>query len=90
MQKMELSAAKAAPAKTAAKAETVTLRDLGAALAESHGLPKNQVNAMLTGMVEAVGALLKKGKRIRQRADRIEIAMTVAEVERSLAAQNQK
>jgi DNA-binding protein HU-beta len=48
-----------------AKAETVTLRDLGAALAETHGLPKKQVNDMLTGMVEAVGGHLKKGRRIR-------------------------
>jgi DNA-binding protein HU-beta len=50
---------------TPAKAETVTLRDLGAALAETHGLPKKQVNDMLTGMVEAVGGHLKKGRRIR-------------------------
>ena len=52
-------------AATPAKAETVTLRDLGAALAETHGLPKKQVNDMLTGMVEAVGGHLKKGRRIR-------------------------
>ena len=50
---------------TPAKAETVTLRDLGAALAETHGLPKKQVNDMLTGMVEAVGGHLKKGRRTR-------------------------
>src|SRR3981081_94255 len=50
---------------TPAKAETVTLRDLGAALAETHGLPKKQVNDMLPGMVEAVGGHLKKGRRIR-------------------------
>ena len=47
------------------KKETVTLRDLGAALAETHGLPKKQVNDMLTGMVEAVSGHLKKGRRIR-------------------------
>jgi DNA-binding protein HU-beta len=52
-------------AATPAKTETVTLRDLGAALAETHGLPKKQVNDMLTGMVEAVGGHLKKGRRIR-------------------------
>jgi DNA-binding protein HU-beta len=52
-------------AATPAKTETVTLRDLGAALAETHGLPKKQVNDMLTGMVEAVGGQLKKGRRIR-------------------------
>jgi DNA-binding protein HU-beta len=52
-------------AATPAKAETVTLRDLSAALAETHGLPKKQVNDMLTSMVEAVGGHLKKGRRIR-------------------------
>ena len=52
-------------AATPAKTETVTLRDLSAALAETHGLPKKQVNDMLTGMVEAVGGHLKKGRRIR-------------------------
>ena len=52
-------------AATPAKTETVTLRDLGAALAETHGLPKKRVNDMLTGMVEAVGGHLKKGRRIR-------------------------
>jgi len=50
---------------TPGKAATVTLRDLGAALAETHGLPKKQVNDMLTGMVEAVGGHLKKGRRTR-------------------------
>jgi DNA-binding protein HU-beta len=50
---------------TPGKAETVTLRDLGAALAETHGLPKKQVNDMLTGMVAAVGGHLKKGRRTR-------------------------
>jgi len=50
---------------TPGKAETVTLRDLGAALAETHGLPKKQVNDMPTGMVEAVGGHLKKGQRTR-------------------------
>jgi DNA-binding protein HU-beta len=48
-----------------AKAETVTLRHLAAALADSHGLPKRQVTAMLEGMVEVIAKHLKKGKRIR-------------------------
>jgi DNA-binding protein HU-beta len=51
------------PAK--AKAETVTLRHLAAALAESHDLPKRQVIAMLEGMVAVIAKHLKKGKRIR-------------------------
>jgi DNA-binding protein HU-beta len=48
-----------------AKAETVTLRDLAATLAESHNVPKNQTTAMLTGMVETITGHLKKGRRIR-------------------------
>ena len=35
------------------------------ALAESHGLPKSQVNAMLMGMVGDITKHLKKGRRIR-------------------------
>ena len=50
---------------TAKKVETVSLKDLGTALAESHSMPKAQVNAMLTAMVEDLGKHLKKGKRIR-------------------------
>jgi DNA-binding protein HU-beta len=49
----------------AKKTETVTLKDLAASLAESHELPKSQVNSMLTGMVENLGKHLKKGARIR-------------------------
>jgi len=37
--------------KKAVKAETVTLRHLAMTLAESNGLPKSKVNAMLMGMV---------------------------------------
>jgi DNA-binding protein HU-beta len=47
------------------KPETVTLRHLAAALAENHGIPKNQTNAMLTGMVETIAGHLRKGRRIR-------------------------
>jgi DNA-binding protein HU-beta len=50
---------------TAKKTETVSLKDLGTALAESRSMPKAQVNAMLTAMVEDLGKHLKKGKRIR-------------------------
>ena len=49
----------------AKKAETVTLKDLAASLAESHSLPKGQVNTMLTEMVASFGKHLKKGSRIR-------------------------
>ena len=48
-----------------AKVETVTLRHLAAALAESHDMSKVQVNAVLASMVEVIAKHLKKGKRIR-------------------------
>ena len=51
--------------KPAKKAETVTLRHLAMALAESHGIKKAQANAMLMDMVEVIAKHLKKGKRIR-------------------------
>ena len=51
--------------KAAPKAETVTLKHLAMALAGSHSVPKSQVNAMLTAMVEDIAKHLKKGKRIR-------------------------
>jgi DNA-binding protein HU-beta len=48
-----------------AKAETITLRHLAASLAENHDLPKSKANEMLTGMVDAIAAHLKKGRRVR-------------------------
>ena len=42
---------KAAPGKV----ETVTLKDLAATLAETHSVPKSQMNGILPGMVENVG-----------------------------------
>jgi len=65
MQKAEMSVPRVAPAKKAVKAETVTLRHLAVALAESNDLPKSQVFAMLTGMVGDIAKHLKKGRRIR-------------------------
>ena len=49
----------------AKKVETVTLKDLAAELVDAHGLPKAQVNTMLTEMVANLGKHLKKGSRIR-------------------------
>lgn len=54
-------AAKSAPAKVV----TVTLRDLGTALAEAHDLPKKQALEMLTQTVDMVTKHLKKGSRVR-------------------------
>jgi DNA-binding protein HU-beta len=62
---MEASIPRLAPVKKAAKAETVTLRNLAMALAESHSIKKTQANAMLMDMVEVIAKHLKKGKRIR-------------------------
>lgn len=56
-----------ATAKTAAKAKqnTVSLKHLAAALAESHEVPKKQSEAMLNDMVALIAKHLKKGDRIR-------------------------
>jgi DNA-binding protein HU-beta len=61
------SAAKAAPkaAAKAPKAVTVTLKHLGAALAEKHELPKKQANEVLNDMVSMITTHLKKGARLR-------------------------
>ena len=64
MQTMEPNIPKVAPVKTAAKVETVTLKHLAMTLAQSHGIPKSQVNAMLTGMIKEITKHLKRGKRI--------------------------
>jgi DNA-binding protein HU-beta len=58
-------AAAKAPAKVVAKADTVTLRHLGAALAEAHELPKKQAIAILDDMVVMITKHLKKGDRLR-------------------------
>ena len=63
-------AAAKAPAKSAAKAagpkvDTVTLRHIGLALAESHELPKKQAQAILDDMVAMITKHLKKGDRLR-------------------------
>jgi DNA-binding protein HU-beta len=48
-----------------AKANTVTLRHLATAIAESHGLPKKQSGEILEDMVGMITQHLKKGDRIR-------------------------
>ena len=65
MQKIEASIPHIVPVKKAAKVETVTLRHLAMTLAETHGMKKAQVNAMLADMVVVITKHLKKGKRIR-------------------------
>jgi DNA-binding protein HU-beta len=56
--------AKAAAAK-AAPAPTITMKHLGAQLAEDFETPKRQADAMLHGLVEMISAHLKKGDRVR-------------------------
>jgi DNA-binding protein HU-beta len=51
--------------KKAVKVDTVTLKHLATALAESHSVPKAQMNTILSEMVENIGKHLKKGARIR-------------------------
>ena len=58
-------AAAKAPAKAAAKVDTVTLRHLGAALAEAHDIPKKQALAILDDLVVMITKHLKKGDRLR-------------------------
>ena len=48
-----------------AKAATVTLKHIGAALAEAHSMPKKQANEVLADMVGMIAGHLKKGARIR-------------------------
>ena len=57
--------ARAKPAKKAVKVDTVTLKHLAVALAENHGVPKAQMNTILTDMIENIGKHLKKGARVR-------------------------
>jgi DNA-binding protein HU-beta len=51
--------------KSAVKAPTVTLRNLGADLAEAHSLPKKQAYTLLEDLVGMLTKHLKKGDRIR-------------------------
>ena len=54
-----------AAVKTAVKQETVTLKHIGASLAESHEMPKKQAQAMLEEMVGLITKHLQKGNRLR-------------------------
>jgi DNA-binding protein HU-beta len=58
------AAKKAAPAKAAAQA-TITLKQLAAALSDSHDLPKKQTEAVLGDLVTLTTRHLKKGDKIR-------------------------
>jgi DNA-binding protein HU-beta len=51
--------------KPAPKIDTVTLRHIGAALAEAHEIPKKQGIAVLEDMVTMITKHLKRGDKIR-------------------------
>jgi DNA-binding protein HU-beta len=65
IKKAPAKAAAKTVAKTAAKSDTVTLRHLALALAESHDLNKKQANEMMSGLVDMITKHLKKGARLR-------------------------
>jgi len=56
---------KAAPKKATPKVETITLRQLGTALADAHEIPKKQAAEVLEDFVEMIRKHLKKGAKIR-------------------------
>jgi DNA-binding protein HU-beta len=62
---MAKAASKAGAKSAPAKVVTVTMRDLGTALAEAHELPKKQGLELLTQTVEMITKHLKKGSRVR-------------------------
>ena len=61
--------AKTAKAETvkspAPRASTITLKQIGIQLAQSHELPKLQVDALLNDMIAAVAKHIKKGAKVR-------------------------
>lgn len=57
--------AKKAAAKTTTTAPTVTLKQIGADLAEKHELSKKQMNEIMEDLILNLGKNLKKGNRIR-------------------------
>lgn len=63
------AAPKATPKKAAAAASganpTITLKQIAADLAESHELPKKQVNALMEDLISHLAKNLKKGNRVR-------------------------
>ena len=62
---MATQPATAKPAAAKPKVNTVSLKHLAAALAESHEMPKKQSEAILGDLVDLVTKHLKKGDRIR-------------------------
>ncbi|VTZ50547.1 hypothetical protein MPC4_250055 [Methylocella tundrae] len=57
------SSAKPAAVKAAAPQTTITLKQNGAQLAEAHELPKQQVEAIFSDMIDSIIKHLKKGRK---------------------------
>jgi len=53
------------PASKAAKVDTITLRHMAVALADTHGLNKKQANEIMADLVATITKHLKKGARLR-------------------------
>lgn len=53
------------PASKAAKTDTITLRHMATALADTHGLNKKQANEIMNDLVATITKHLKKGARLR-------------------------
>ena len=60
----KVASAKPAAAKAAA-AQTITLKQIGVQLSETHGVPKRQVEALFGDMIETIIKHLKKGAKVR-------------------------
>ena len=58
-------AAASAPKRAAPPSPTVGLKQLAAQLAEAHGMPKRQAEAVMAGVVGLVAERLKAGERLR-------------------------
>jgi DNA-binding protein HU-beta len=52
-------------AKAASTQAIVTLKHLAAEIADTHGLPKKQAEALLGDVIASIGKQLKKGSKIR-------------------------
>ncbi len=52
-------------ASKAAAAQTITLKQIGVQLAATHELPKQQVEALFSDMIEIIIKHLKKGAKVR-------------------------
>ncbi len=62
---VKASSAKPVVTKAAAPQTTITLKQIGAQLAEAHEVPKQQVEAIFSDMIDSIIKHLKKGAKVR-------------------------